>query len=141
MIDESTKIAYAEIFEILGYMDRNIVMKIPIDIIEIFEQNKKENYESKIDYNDIFNKKNITKKTLNILAWLNLNYFSTPEEKSKLIEQYRKNDYIAEREKREKYNPDDLFKNKNLKLEKTIAMVEYKESIFTKIKNWFKRTF
>lgn len=29
-MDESTKEAYAEVFEILKYMDRNIVMKIAI---------------------------------------------------------------------------------------------------------------
>ncbi len=39
-MDESTKEAYAEVFEILKYMDRNIVMKIPLDIIELFSQNK-----------------------------------------------------------------------------------------------------
>ena len=37
-----------------------------------------------------------------------------------------------------------MFKNKATKVEpveNSAAMVEYKESIFTKIKNWFKRTF
>ena len=76
MMDESTKEAYAEVFEILKYMDRNIVMKIPLDIIELFSQNKNDNYKSKIDHNDIFNKNNISKKALNILALLNINYFS-----------------------------------------------------------------
>ena len=52
--------------------------------------------------------------------------------------------YKEEQEKREKYNPDDLFKNKETKIEaveKTVAMAENKESFFTKIKNWFKQIF
>lgn len=43
-----------------------------------------------------------------------------------------------------KIQPANLFKNKETKVEKienSVAMVEYKESTFTKIKNWFKRTF
>ncbi len=51
-----------------------------------------------------------------------------------------------EKEKAEKYDIDKLFKerNKHKEIESTAektAMIEYKESIFTKIKNWFKRTF
>lgn len=57
-------------------------------------------------------------------------------EKNKLLQE--------EKRIREKYNPDNLFKNKVVRVEKvenSVAMVEYKESIFTKIKNWFKRIF
>lgn len=136
-MDEVTKIAYAEVFEILKYMDRNIVIKIPLDVVEIFKQNKKENYESRIDYNDIFNKENISKKTLNILAWLNLNYFSTPQEKEKLIELYKKNDYIAEQKKREEYNPNNLFINRVIKTdipkEKSVELIKYEEI------KWYKK--
>ena len=47
-------------------------------------------------------------------------------------------------EKGKKYNPDNLLKNKEIKVKTAecfISMVEHKESIFCKIKNWFKRTF
>ena len=136
-MDEATKIAYAEVFEILKYMDRNIVMKIPIDIVELFKRYKKENYESKIDINDIFNKENISKKALNILAWLNINYFSNPQEKEKLIELYRKNDYISEEEKKEKYDTTNLFSSKITKndtsKENSVELVKYE-----KIK-WYKK--
>lgn len=152
MMDESTKEAYAEVFEILKYMDRNIVMKIPLDIIELFSQNKNDNYKSKIDHNDIFNKNNISKKALNILAWLNINYFSSIEEKQNLIQLYRENDYIEEQKKKELYNSENIFKykenivknsKKNTITEET-SIVEYKEKnflqkIFDKIKYLFKR--
>lgn len=151
-MDESTKEAYAEVFEILKYMDRNIVMKIPLDIIELFSQNKNDNYKSKIDHNDIFNKNNISKKALNILAWLNINYFSSIEEKRNLIQLYRENDYIKEQKKKELYNSENIFKykenivknsKKNTITEET-SIVEYKEKnflqkIFDKIKYLFKK--
>ncbi len=51
-----------------------------------------------------------------------------------------------EKEDAEKYDIERLFKERTQKKEldyttEKIAMVEYKESIFTKIKNWFKRNF
>ena len=151
-MDEATKEAYAEVFEVLKYMDRNIVMKIPLDIIELFSQNKNDNYKSKIDYNDIFNKNNISKKALNILAWLNINYFSSIEEKQNLIKIYRENDYKEEQKKKEIYNSENIFKykenivknsKKNTITEET-SIVEYKEKnflqkIFDKIKYLFKK--
>ena len=51
---------------------------------------------------------------------------------------------IIEKEKAEKYDIEKIFKERNKKVEvatEEIAMINYKESIFTKIKNWFKRTF
>ena len=61
-----------------------------------------------------------------------------------LVEELYDNEEIYQRKLTEKYNPANLFKNKETKVEKienSVAMVEYKESTFTKIKNWFKRTF
>jgi len=42
---------------------------------------------------------------------------------------------------REKYNPDNIFKNKNKLETETLAVVEYKESIFRKIIKSIKRFF
>lgn len=46
------------------------------------------------------------------------------------------------------YNPDNLFKQNRPKIQKQcnsitneIAIVEYKKSYFTKIRNWFKQIF
>ena len=57
------------------------------------------------------------------------------------------NERKYQEEIQEKYNPDNLFKNrvkdKNKNLEENeiqkINIIEYKESIFIKIKNWFKK--
>ena len=83
------------------------------------------------------------RKTIAILAWLNLNYWcDDEEEKEKLIAIYHENDIIKDRELREKYNPDNLFKRKT-KEEKTenVAIIEHKESAFAKILNRIKRFF
>ena len=51
---------------------------------------------------------------------------------------------MIEKEKAEKYDIEKIFKERNKKVgvaTEEIAMINYNESIFTKIKNWFKRFF
>ena len=69
-------------------------------------------------------------ETLALIAMLNLQYWCKDEnEKERLKSIYAENERKYQNELREKYNPDNLFKNKQRvveeKFEKT-AMVEYK---------------
>ena len=69
-------------------------------------------------------------ETLTLIAMLNLQYWCKDEnEKERLKSVYAENKRKYQDELREKYNPDNLFKNKQRvveeKFEKT-AMVEYK---------------
>ena len=91
-MEEDRRNAYTEVFEILKNMDRKLVMKIPIEIVKIIKDNRNIEYKVKIDKNDIFNKKNISKRALNILGWLQINYLSEKDEKMKLINKYIKNE-------------------------------------------------
>ena len=68
------------------------------------------------------------------------------EERKEILKELQENDRLKEEESREKYNPDNIFKNRNNKLEKeeNVAMVEYKEPSFIRrildrIKILFKR--
>ena len=66
---------------------------------------------------------------------LNLNYWCESEkEKQELIFLYAENDRKREEELREKYNPDNLFKKKEDKIEKvqSTALIEYHEENFLK---------
>lgn len=134
-MEEEVKIANSEIFEILSYMNKRQVMKIPISVLENFKNNRKKDYISRIDKNDIYNKNNISKRTLNILAYLNLNYWVDEAKKVELIEKYRENDIKENEDKREKYSTDIFEKRKKLEEqvpEKQIMLVQ-KDNIFKKI--------
>lgn len=48
---------YEEIYEILSCMDKMVVMKIPIEILNIINVKRNKEYVSKIDKNDLFNLK------------------------------------------------------------------------------------
>jgi len=72
---------------------------------------------------------------------LKYNYWSTEIEKQHIAEQLYKNEEIYQKELQELYDPNNLFKNKRDTSSTSTAVIEYKESIFTKIRNWIKRIF
>lgn len=61
----------------------------------------------------------------------------------------KQNEKKYQEELREKYNPDNIFKNQAIETTSSVkepiikdtAIVEYKETIFVKIRNWFKSLF
>lgn len=144
MINNNYQTVYAELYEILMYIPIEKIKKIPQVIIKQIEKNKDKNYKLKLDINKSLDKQNISEQTKLFLAVLFEEYWATDEQRKIIIfkeKQYRiKNDT----EKRNKFNPDNLFKNKNtdIKSPDNLYMVEYKESyfsrIFKKLKNFFR---
>lgn len=145
--------AYAEVDEILSFMEDVYIDKIPKKLRELFKNERLEDYKSNIDPKIPLDEQKLQKKTFSILAMLNLNYWCEDEkEKQDLIAIYAENDRKKE-ELREKYNPDNLFKKKETeqKIEEpqkntseNTVLVEYKEEKFfkkliKKIMNFFKR--
>lgn len=144
-------IAYAEVYEILSFMEQKYVDMIPLKLLELFKEEKEKEYKPNINPTIPLDEQNLQKKTLPILAMLNLNYWCEDEnEKKELIALYAENDKRKEEELREKYNPDNLFKKKEqivedneIKQENT-QLIEYKEQnifkkILNKIMNFFKK--
>ena len=144
--------AYAEILEIINNMEQHYKDKIPVKLIEFFEENKDSNYQYNID--KINENQNIafSQKTIDLLAMLQLKYLANEEEKELLKDTLDKNDIKYQTEMRRKYNPDNLFKNKNSDISKNnfenendnTALVEVKEKsllqrIFDTIKNFFRK--
>ena len=145
--------AYAEVDEILPFMEDVYIDKIPKKLRELFKNERLEDYKPNIDPKIPLDEQKLQKKTFSILAMLNLNYWCEDEkEKKDLIAIYAENDRKKE-ELREKYNPDNLFKKKETeqKIEEpqkntaeNTVLVEYKEEKFfkkliKKIMNFFKR--
>lgn len=144
------KIAYTEVFEVLSHMNKEVVMKIPYTILSTIKDNRDLNYISRIDKNDIFNPENLSEKAIAILAWLDLEYLASEESKKKKIKLYQENERKYQENLRNKYNPNDILKNRDrITQEETktseeirITIVQEKkwyQKIFTLIKNLLKR--
>lgn len=132
--DEYSK-AYAELIQILQYISQDDFNKIPRDLVEFFEENKDVNYQYNYDFKIPFKKQPILKLTKILIANLYVKYWTTDYEKE-LIEKQENEYFIAlEREKREKYNPEDIFKKKedDIEKEETALVVTEKKNIIMKI--------
>ena len=134
MINERA-VAYSEVYAILKMMDPLYLDKIPNRLQQIIIEEMDKDYQPKIVSNTI-------------LAMLNLNYWcQSQEHKEELLKIYSNNERIKDEKIRELYNPDNIFKNKihntANNTNETMALVEYKESVFkrliNKIKELFKR--
>lgn len=141
--------AYSEVDKILSFMEIRYVEKVPKKMREMLKNEKLQDYEPNIDKNIPLEEQQLERKTLAILAMLNLNYWcENEEEKEELIRAYSNNDKKRNEELREKYNPDNIFKNKNKEreveqiTEEITAIAEYKkENFIKKLLNKIKRLF
>ena len=83
-----------------------------------------------------------------MLSYLNMEYLLNEEQKEFMQNLHKLNEQKLEKEKQEKYNTENLFKNRTTNtIPKTeisnenVAMVEYKESVFKKFLNKIKMLF
>ena len=138
---------YEEVYQILSYMDKVTVMKIPIDIIENIKKKRNTNYKTRIDKNDLFNENNIDKTSMDMLCYFDYQYWMSDEKKKeidKIIAEKRNKEELG---KKEKYNVDDLFDKPKIVVSDNVTsgneLIEIKEKnvflkIWDKIKNIFK---
>ncbi|MBR6033730.1 MAG: hypothetical protein IKP28_03205 [Clostridia bacterium] len=130
-------------FDILKYMDKTTVMKIPVEILETIKSKIDFNYKTNVNPNDLFNEKNISKEAMDILCYLDYTYWMSDDKKKEINTIIQNNTVQEELKKREQYSTEILFKgnNKN-KINNSLIKVE-KSSIFirilNKIKTFFKR--
>lgn len=132
--------AFTEVLTILKFISKEEYEKVPLDIIEIIEDNCNQSYS--VEYNpDIpLANQNISKEARIIIALLFRDYWATQEQKNKIELKEKYDISILEAEKVKKYNTDDLFKKNKSdysykhKEDNNNQLVEYKETLFTKLK-------
>ena len=136
--------AYEEVYEVLSYMDKVTVMQIPENVLNKIKENRNTDFKTNIDKDDIFNEQNISKEALDLLCWLDYNYWADEEKKAQIDKINNENNLLKEKEKEDKFNPDNLFKvsaDQNIESDTTESeksLTKQKESIFTKIINKIK---
>lgn len=137
--------AYNEVLAVLDNMETKYKEKIPKDLIAFFKRNSVQYYHVKINPEIPLNEQNLNRKTLNILAILNLTYWCDSDKKKKLIKNYTDNERKYQEELQQRYNVDNLFKNNNTeKIEKSLVIndnktIEKKDNVIQKIFRSIKR--
>jgi len=143
MIDIEFEEAAVEVLDILSHMKSKDVERIPKKFIDFLEQHSSKIYKSQIDYTKPIEETRLKQKTYDLLGVIYLNYWADEEGKDIFLKKINKNEEKYQMELREKYNTDNILKNRNIQVENTneVALVEYKESIFRKIINKIKYIF
>ena len=138
-ISINTREAYAEVDNFIECLDSYDKNKVPESIRKYLKKEKSKTYNKIIDVNQPIKDQNLKDETLAIIAMLNLKYWcDDEEEKKRLIKIYSKNEDKYQKELREKYGVENLFKNKENQVENQIELNKVicvkKESLFDKIK-------
>lgn len=142
-----TMMAYSEVYKILNLLDEEYKERVPAKVRAFFEEERLKDYEPAINADVPLTEQNLKRETIVLLAILNLNYWcDTPEEKQEILDELSNNEK-EKQELLEKYNPDNLFKNKQQNInDETIQagneLVVYKKTNFiTKLLNKIKQLF
>ena len=154
MVTKEFAEASAEINEILKYMPKEEVEKIPSKLREFFKEVSSKDFVTNINPNIPLDKQQIKEKTKDIIALIYRNYWCSEEERKELDQKLIENDKKFEEELREKYNPDNIFKNnvtttkkeesevKEAKIEQSLVPQEtgkWYQRFLDMVKRWFKK--
>ena len=146
-MDIKTKETYSEVYSILDMLGNSYINRLPSSLYKMIKEEKLDEYKPQYNSTILLEQQNVRKEALSIIALFHLNYWCTSnDEKTKLKTLLNKNEEKYQAEIREKYNPDNIFKNRRIDTAAntevdTVTMVEYKESIFKKFFNKIKSFF
>ena len=154
MVTKEFAEASAEINEIFKYLPKEEVEKIPSKLREFFKEVSSKDYVTNINPDLPLDEQNIKEKTKDIIALIYRNYWCSEEERKELDQKLIENDKKFEEELREKYNPDNIFKNnvtttkkeepeiKEEKIEQSLVVQEtekWYQRFLDMVKRWFKK--
>ena len=108
MIDYKKR--FVEVDEIIKYLPKKDLIKIPNDLIDLIRENKDSKYIWKYDSNKKLEEQNIHKDTIAILSYINTRYILDDNQKMLMKNLHYFNEMKSERLKREKFNPKTIFK-------------------------------
>lgn len=138
--------AYAEVYEILSYLDKEEYNKIPKELIEVFEENRNLEYEYEVNEEQDLTNQPMLMETKAILLNIFRDYLATPEQSSKIKRWLYEDREYLDQQKRKKY-PGNMFKDNSKKecnthKEDVVLPTEIKKQslikkIFDKIKSIF----
>lgn len=130
-------LAYSEVYEILNLIGKEYKDKIPNQLLQIIVDGMDKDYKPIIDIKMPLKEQNIKQRTFDILGMIKLNYWCENEtEKKEFLNKIDENDKKRQEDLREKYNPDNIFRNDNMIQEtEETALVEVKEE------KWYKKIF
>ena len=146
MTNKMYKNTLFEVSTILKFIDKSLVEKIPQKVRNNIEINKSNDYIFNYDESKSLHEQSMLKTTEQYLTMLFLRYIASEDEKTEVLKAMNENEKTYQEKQREKYNSENLFKNKTqmIKEEKELvnentSMIKCKEPFFIRILNRIKK--
>lgn len=139
-MDKKYARAYTEVLEILNHIPEEEYNVIPKNEIEFYKSNCDKNYNYVYDESLDIKDQNISREANAVIVSIYMNYFANDRQKSVINEILKQNTIKNENEKREMYNPDNIFKetqSQNLPIEVNTEKENFFKKIFNKLKSLF----
>ena len=147
MENEEYAVACTEVLEVLNYISKEDYNKVPRDVIQVLEKNKKDDIVFLYNPWKDINEQKMSETGRMMLVSFFRDYWATEVQKNKIKAFQNNKRHQIEEENRQKYNTD-IFKNRNTTINESqneqaenIQLVEYKENIFRRILGFFRKMF
>ena len=145
MVTKELSEAAVEFNSILEYTSEDLKNKIPKKFLDFLQSIQSKTYKFEYDKTKKLDEQKLKPKTRGLIALVYQDYICNEDEKEEYIQKSQKLIKQIEESKREKYNPNDIFKDKKIENDKdttnTVEIVEYKESIIKRIIRKIKNIF
>ena len=107
--------AITEVLDILNHMKKVDTDKIPAKFKQFLVENQSTSYHPKLNHTKKIKDMNLKEKTKNILAVIYNNYWCDEEKKKEFNQCLRENNRKRQKELKEKYSTENIFKTKKKK--------------------------
>ena len=104
--------AYKEVLDILKYVSKEDLKKIPAKKIEVFSKYANYNYDFEYNPEITLKEQNVSDIAQTIIAILFRDYWATSEQREKIISKEKYDMQLLEEAKKEKYNSNIIFDKK-----------------------------
>ena len=145
MVTKELSEAAVEFNSILEYTSEDLKNKIPKKFLDFLQSIQSKTYKFEYDKTKKLDEQKLKPKTRGVIALVYQDYICNEAEKEEYIQKSQKLIKQIEESKREKYNPNDIFKDKKIENDRdttnTVEIVEYKESIIKRIIRKIKNIF
>ena len=127
-----------EMLKIIDLLSPEKQSEIPDDFKDIFRKYKDDSVSINVNSIQDVNNDKLDPQTKNYLAFMFLKYLADDDEKEELKQVLKENEEYVQTKAKEKYNPDDVFKDNVETQIQTIESVNWWNKILNKIRSLFK---
>lgn len=139
MIDENKRLV--EVNEVLLQLNKKDMDKIPKEVILNIRDKMDKKYNWKYDQKKDLSEQGLSKDTIAILSYINLEYLLDEEQKELMNQIYKNNEIKKQKELKQKYNSNNIFKDKQetkVVKKENLPIEIKKESLLKRVVNFIK---